>query len=36
MSWWDDLIDNVVDAGTDILTDATSSDAIKSYLGMGK
>ena len=35
MSWWDNLIDNVLDAGTDILTDATSSDAIKSYLGMG-
>ena len=35
MSWWDDLIDNVVEAGSDILTDATSSDAIKSYLGMG-
>lgn len=35
MSWWDNLIDNVLDAGTDILTDATSPDAIKSYLGMG-
>jgi len=35
MSWWDDLVDNVLDAGTDILTDATSSEAIKSYLGMG-
>ena len=35
MSWWDSLIDNVVDAGTDILTDATSESAIKSYLGMG-
>jgi len=35
MSWWDDLLDNVLDAGTDILTDATSSEAIKSYLGMG-
>ena len=34
-SWWDKLIDNVVDAGTDILTDATSEQAIKSYLGMG-
>jgi hypothetical protein len=35
MSWWDDLIDNVVEAGSDILTDATSEQAIKSYLGMG-